>query len=57
VAIVGVGLTKFGEHWETSFSELFIEAGATAIKDAGIDGKDIDGIFVGNMSGGRFIDQ
>jgi len=57
VAVLGVGLTKFGELWETSFSELFVEAGANAIKNAGIDGKDIDAIFIGNMSGGRFIDQ
>ncbi len=57
VAVLGVGLTKFGELWETSFSELFVEAGAHAIEDSGIDGKDIDAIFVGNMSGGRFIEQ
>lgn len=57
VAVIGVGLTKFGEHWETSFSRLFLEAGAKAIEDAGIDGEDVDAIFVGNMSGGRFIDQ
>ncbi len=57
VAILGVGLTKFGELWESSFSQLFVEAGANAIKDANIDGKDIEAIFVGNMSGGRFIDQ
>jgi acetyl-CoA C-acetyltransferase len=57
VALIGVGLTKFGEHWDTSFSRLFVEAGARAIEDAGIDGGDIDAIFVGNMSGGRFIDQ
>jgi acetyl-CoA C-acetyltransferase len=57
VAVIGAGITKFGEHWEDSFSKLFVDAGAAAIKDAGIDGKDIDAIFVGNMSGGRFIDQ
>jgi acetyl-CoA C-acetyltransferase len=57
VAVIGVGLTKFGEHWDTSFSRLFVEAGARSIDDAGIDGRDIDAIFVGNMSGGRFIDQ
>ncbi len=57
VAVIGVGLTKFGELWETSFSQLFVEAGAKAINDAGIDGDDIDALYVGNMSGGRFIDQ
>ncbi len=57
VAVIGVGLTKFGELWETSFSQLFVEAGAMAINDAGIDGDDIDALYVGNMSGGRFVDQ
>lgn len=57
IAVIGVGLTKFGELWDESFSDLFIEAGANAIKDAGIDGKDVEAIFIGNMSGGRFIDQ
>ncbi|HDN18253.1 MAG TPA: thiolase domain-containing protein [Candidatus Bathyarchaeota archaeon] len=57
VAVIGIGLTKFGELWESSFSQLFVEAGTKAIEDAGIDGKDIDAIFVGNMSGGRFIEQ
>lgn len=57
VAIIGVGLTKFGELWESSFSQVFFEAGINAIKDANIDGKDVEAMFIGNMSGGRFIDQ
>lgn len=57
VAIIGVGLTKFGEHWDTSFSDMYIEAGVNVIKDSGIDGKEIEALFLGNMSGGRFIDQ
>ena len=57
VAIIGVGLTKFGELWESSFSQIFVEAGINAIKDANIDGKDLEAVFIGNMSGGRFVDQ
>jgi acetyl-CoA C-acetyltransferase len=57
VAIIGVGLTKFGELWESSFSQIFVEAGINALKDANIDGKDLEAIFIGNMSGGRFVDQ
>ena len=57
VAIIGVGLTKFGELWESSFSHIFVEAGINAIKDANIDGKDLEAVFIGNMSGGRFVDQ
>lgn len=57
VAIVGVGMTKFGEHWEKSYRELIAEAGAKAILDAGIEGKEIEAIYGGTMASGRFIGQ
>ncbi len=57
VAIIGVGCTPFGELWDKSFRELFVEAGVSAIEDAGVQGGKIDALYVGNMSGGRFIEQ
>lgn len=57
VAVVGVGQTKFDEHWEKSLRDLSTEAGALALRDAGIDGRDIQSLYVGNMSAGRFIGQ
>lgn len=57
VAVVGIGLTEFGEKWDTSFRNLFVEAGANALEDAGMSGDQIDEMFVGNMSGGRFVLQ
>ena len=57
VAIIGVGITKFGEHWDKSLRDLAIEAGTKALEDAGIRGKDLDAIYLGNMSAGRFIGQ
>jgi acetyl-CoA C-acetyltransferase len=57
VAIIGVGLTKFGELWDVSLRRMMLEAGARAIEDAGIDGKKIDAMYVGNMSAGQFIRQ
>lgn len=57
VAVVGVGQTKFDEHWEKSLRDLSTEAGALALRDAGIDGKDIQSLYIGNMSAGRFIGQ
>jgi acetyl-CoA C-acetyltransferase len=57
VAVVGVGCTKLGEHWMKSLRDLSTEAGALALKDAGIDGKDIQSLYIGNMSAGRFIGQ
>ncbi len=57
VAIIGIGLTKFGELWEQSLRQLTAEAGAKAILDSGIEGKDIDAMYVGSMSAGRFVGQ
>lgn len=57
VAIIGIGLTKFGELWDKSFRNLITEAGTKAILDAGIEGKEIDALYVGSMSPGRFIGQ
>lgn len=57
VAIIGYGQTKFGELWEDSFRDLIVEAGVKAIKDANVDGGDIDAMYIGNMSGGLFVGQ
>jgi len=57
VAVIGIGCTKMGEHWEKSLRDLSTEAGVSALRDAGISGKDIQALFIGNMSAGRFIGQ
>jgi acetyl-CoA C-acetyltransferase len=57
VAIIGIGCTTFGEKWEASFRDLFVEAGSLALADAELSGEHIDAMYVGNMSAGRFIEQ
>jgi acetyl-CoA C-acetyltransferase len=57
VAVIGIGETKFGELWDKSFREIGIEAGLLAIQDSKIKGEEIDALYIGNMSAGRFIDQ
>ncbi len=57
VAVIGVGQTKFDEHWEKSLRHLATEAGALALSDAGISGSQIEALYIGNMSAGRFIGQ
>jgi len=52
VAIVGAGMTRFGELWESSLRDLFVEAASAALQSAGAD--HLDSIYVGNMSGGQF---
>ena len=55
VAVIGVGLIKWGELWEKSLRNMFAEAALNAIKDAGVD--HIDSMYVGCMTSGMFIDQ
>jgi acetyl-CoA C-acetyltransferase len=57
VAIIGAGCTNFGEKWGSSFRDLFVEAGTLALEDAQLSGENIDALYVGNMSAGRFIEQ
>lgn len=68
VSIVGAYNTEFGafikKNKETgeitdtkSFYELLIEAGQGAIKDAGLEAKDIDAVWIGSCSPSRFVNQ
>ncbi len=55
VAVIGIGMTKFGELWEKSFRDLFVEAAKGALLDAGVD--KLDSMYVGCMSSGLFVGQ
>ena len=55
VAIVSAGMTQFGELWESSLRDLFVEAAVEALRSAKAD--HLDAIFVGNMSAGQFVGQ
>ncbi len=57
VFIKGVGITKFGEHWDKGLRELCTEASLKAMEDAGISQKEVDGVIVASMSSGRFTGQ
>ena len=57
VAVIGIGITKFGEIWDKSLRQLGLEAGYKAILDAGITGDNIDALYIGNMSSGTAIAQ
>ncbi len=55
VAVIGTGMTKFGELWGQSIKEIFVEAAQQAIDDSGMD--HIDSLYVGSMSPGLFVGQ
>ena len=57
VYIAGTGITQFGELWESDIRTLAFEAGIKAIKDASLNPKDIDAIFVANMNSSIFAGQ
>lgn len=57
VAIIGVGMTKFGALWDRDMTSLAVEAGVKAIRDAGIHQKDVEVLYGGTMSGGLFANQ
>ncbi len=55
VAVIGVGMMKWGELWDKSLRAVFVEAALNAIDDAGVDR--IDSMYVGCMSSGLFAGQ
>jgi acetyl-CoA C-acetyltransferase len=55
VAIVAAGMTQFGELWQQSLRDLFVEAALEALDGTKAD--HLDAIYVGNMSGGQFVGQ
>jgi acetyl-CoA C-acetyltransferase len=55
VALVGAGMTAFGELWQASLRDLFVDASLTALRTAGTDR--VDSIYIGNMAAGQFIGQ
>jgi acetyl-CoA acetyltransferase len=52
VAVVGVGVTKFGKH-ERSSAELFAEAARDALADAELSPASVQALYYGNVVGGE----
>ncbi|MEO5723228.1 MAG: acetyl-CoA acetyltransferase [Ilumatobacteraceae bacterium] len=52
VAIIGMGCTNFGEHWDKSADDMLIESSAAALGSAGLTLPDIDAFWLGTMGSG-----
>jgi len=52
VAIIGMGCTQFGEHWDKSTDDLLVDAAYEAFADAGLGPEDIDAYWLGTMQSG-----
>ena len=53
VAIVGMGCTKFGEHWDKGTDDLLIWSTEEAMTSAGISKDDIDAYWLGTAMSGN----
>jgi len=52
VAIVGMGCTPFGEHWDKGPEDLLVDAATEAYRSAGIDPEQVDAYWLGTMASG-----
>ncbi|HEX5096967.1 MAG TPA: acetyl-CoA acetyltransferase [Acidimicrobiia bacterium] len=52
VAIVGMGCTVFGEHWDKSADDLLVDAVTDALASANVDQAQIDAYWLGTMGSG-----
>jgi acetyl-CoA C-acetyltransferase len=52
VAIVGMGCTPFGEHWNRSVDDLLIDSATEAFTTSGIPKDAIDAFWLGTMGSG-----
>src|SRR5260370_33294979 len=52
VAIVGMGCTNFGEHWDKGADDLLVDAATAAFDSAGVTKDDIDAFWLGTMGSG-----
>ncbi len=53
VAIVGMGCTKFGEHWDKGTDDLAVEVAELTYRSAGVAQDDIDAFWLGTQGSGR----
>ena len=52
VAIVGMGCTAFGEHWDRSVDDMLVDACQEAYASGGVQQEDIDAFWLGTMGSG-----
>src|SRR5437660_1600384 len=52
VAIVGMGCTNFGEHWDKSVDDLLVDSATAAFESAGVKKEDVDAYWLGTLGSG-----
>jgi len=54
VAVIGASMTQFGHREGEWIMDLLAEAGIDCLEDAGLDGDEVDHLYVSNMTSGEF---
>jgi len=57
VAVIGTGMTPFGELWKSPLRDLYAEAVADCLESAKIDRDKVQSAYIGCMSSGLFNNQ
>ena len=52
VAIIGMGCTEFGEHWDRGVGDMVAKASYDALGNAGVKKDDIDAAWIGTLGSG-----
>jgi acetyl-CoA C-acetyltransferase len=52
VAIIGMGCTWFGEHWDMGFDDLLVAAADETFRSAGVTRQDVDAYWLGTAQSG-----
>jgi acetyl-CoA C-acetyltransferase len=52
VAIVGMGCTRFAEHWDKGLDDLLLDATGEAFASAGVTKQDVDAYWLGTAQSG-----
>src|SRR5438270_1038554 len=53
VAIIGMGCTPFGEHWDKGVDDLLVDSTQEALHSAGVALDDVDAFWLGTMGSGQ----
>lgn len=57
VSVIGIGSTRFGRHAEMPIEDLAIGAADEALRDAGVERKEIGALYLGNFISGILTGQ
>ena len=53
VAIIGMGCTPFGEHWDKGVNDLLVDSTKDALASAGVALSDVDAFWLGTLYSGQ----